>query len=133
MEKLPFKVSLIYRDKDRKVHILSFDSFDSSNESVLKIDALYGEYYVYKGCLNDSLAHLMPIFLDDYDDEELKNKNFFRVLNTKHWSLFFNPDRGFFWFSMDREDDVSTEGRLGDFAFQRMCQDGVYVVDIFIE
>jgi hypothetical protein len=133
MEKLPFKINLIYRDKDRKVQILSFDSFDETNESVIRLDTLYGEYYVYKGCLNDSLAHLLPVFLDDYDDEDLKNKNLFRVINTKHWSVFFNPVRGFFWFSMDAEDDVSESGRLGDFAFQRMRQDGVYVVDIFIE
>jgi hypothetical protein len=120
MEKLPFRINLIYRDKDRKVQILSFDSFDSSNENTVRLNTLYGEYYVYKGCLNDSLAHLLPVFLDDYDDEDLKNKNLFRV-------------RGFFWFSMDAEDDVSESGRLGDFAFQRMRQDGVYVVDIFIE
>ena len=106
MEKLPFKIRILFKDKDNNKQVFVLEE---KNEDMIVLETLYSTYYVYKGCLNLSLAHLEECEPPEYEESVGRY-----VVADKHWSIFYKEQTGLLTFEAVGEPIVDREIELDD-------------------
>ena len=106
MKKLPFKIKIIYKDKNNQKKVVLLDE---KNEDMIVLETEYSTYYLYKGCLNLSLAHLEECEAPEYEEEVGRY-----VVADKHWSIFYKEQTGLLTLESVGEPIVDKEIELND-------------------